>query len=690
MKFIQKHILLISIGFLYPMTGLLSQGTLVLDRSKAKVDPAIPAEMLATLAATLEKSLADYAHYSTLYDKGEKSVNSASVNQFISLFDASTAMLVKDYLFDSIPTQYDINDYFISVLEGPMSSKGIEAEVSGPVLVEVYRDPNATDQIVSTVLITKVLKNYQQATGTGYFLKPVSRKLVLTYRTPSYYLEEALISSIAYYSSEAISSKPVAVAPAPTTQVQGRCVLIDASTVLPEGVNEDTLALLEKLVCDALDEYRATASLLDSTAGAVTGASASRFQQLFSSGASLHLSDYREYPENIEVTAYREDVFKFFRNSGVQFELSNARIKSISYDPDGFYFVKVLATKEVPQYLDDESYEIKESGKKRSFEFEIDYIIVERVMSDPLIERAISTAIVKPEEKRTLLSFGPNLTSGLVSGTPISGYEYITDNTTLGSTLGLGFQLDLISNFLAKHRAPKKPLFLATGLSFQTFTLEAEGTNLIYNDSLNTIDGLQGIQSKEIFEIKDKIPMKVIGIPLGIEYRLIGAANKKFELFLGGKIVPTYLLGGESSFSADGFYNLTYEQFGFSFYDDQNQFQLKPQENKGVDSLYGIGRFNVDDNRGSEFASKFLLGYKLETSMLLSLSANFYLNARIGYGGYFGEIIASNDTTPPKFPLSDKPKDGQNVSRNTLFEDYYNSIKLSYLSFSVGLAYRLN
>jgi len=672
------------------MTGLLAQEPLVLDRSKAKEDPAIPAEMLATLSATLEKALADYAVYSTLYDKEAKSVNSASVNQFISLFDASSAMLVKDYLFDSIPTQYDINDYFISVLEGPMSSKGIEAEVSSPVLVEVYRDSNATDQIVSKVLVTKVLKNYLQATGTGYFLKPVTRKLILTYRTPSYYLEEALISSIAYYSPEALSSKPLAVVPTPTTQVQRSCVLRDANTKLPEGFNEDTIVLIETLICDALDKYRTAATLFDSTAGTVTGVSASNFQKLFSSGSSLHLSDFREYPENIEVSTYREDVFKFFGTKGVQFELSNARIKSISYDPDGFYFVKVLATKEVPQYLDDESYEIKESGKKRSFEFEIDYIIVERVMSDPLIERAISTAIVKPEEKRTLLSFGPNLSSGLVSGTPKSGYEYITDNTTFGSVPGLGFQVDLISNFLAKHRSSKKPLFLAAGLSFQTFTIEAEGTNLTYSESLNTIDDLQGMQSKEIFEMKDQIPMKVIGLPLGVEYRVIGAENKKFELFLGGKIVPTYLLGGESSFSADGFYNLTYEQFGFSFYDDQKEFQLKPTERSQIDDKYGIGSFNVDDNKGSEMSSKFLLGYKLESSMLISLSANFYLNARIGYGGYFGEIIAPNDSTPPDFPLYDKPKDGQNVTRNTLFEDYYSSIKLSYLSFSVGLAYRLN
>ncbi len=689
MKFIHKHILLVFISFLCPMTGLLAQEPLALDRSKAKVDPAIPAEMMATLSATLEKVLAEYAVYSTLYDKETKSVNSSSVNQFISLFDASSAMLVKDYLFDSIPTQYDINDYFISVLEGPMSSKGIEAEVSSPVLVEVYMDPNATDQIVSKVLITKVLKNYQQTTGTGYFLKPVTRKLVLTYRTPSYYLEEALLSSIAYYSPEALSSKPIAVAPAPTIQLQRKCVLIDANSVLPEGVNEDTLALIEKLVCDALDEYRATASLLDSTVGAVTGASASRFQQLFSSGASLHLSDYREYPENIEVTAYREDVFKFFRTTGVQFELNNARIKSISYDPDGFYFVKVLATKEVPQYLDDESYEIKESGKKRSFEFEIDYIIVERVMSDPLIERAISTAIVKPEEKRTLLSFGPNLTSGLVSGTPKSGYEDITDNTTFGSAPGLGFQVDLISNFTAKHRAPKKPLFLAAGLSFQTFTLEADATDLNYEKDSITIDGIMGMESREIALLKDRIPIKVIGLPLGVEYRVIGGENKKFELFLGGRIVPTYLLGGESSFSTDGFYNLTYEQFGFSFYDDQKEFQLKPTERSQIDDKYGIGSFNVDDNKGSEIESKFLLGYKLETSVLISLSANFYLNARVGYGGYFGEIITPSDSTP-EFPLSEKPRDGQIVSRNTLFEDYYSSIDLSYLSFSVGLSYRLN
>ena len=561
MKSISKYTFLAIICFLCQLFGLAAQGSLILDKSKAKVDPSIPAEMMGTLSATLEKAIGDYASYCTLYDKGAKSVNTASVNRFVSLFDASAAMLCKDYLFDSIPVQYDINDYFIAVMEGPMSSTGIEAAISNQVLMEMYRDANATDHIISKVLITKVLKNYLQETGTGYFLKPLTRKLVLTYKTPSYYLEEALISSIEYYSPQALNSKPVTAAPVTPAPVQRKCLLIDANSVLPEGANEDTLVQIEKLICGALDKYRATATLFDSTAGSVTGASASRFQQLFSSGSSLHLSDYREYPENIEVTIYREDVFKFFRSTGVQFQLTNPRIKTISYDPDGFYFVKVQATKEVPEYLDDESYEIRKSGKKRSFEFEIDYIIVERTMSDPLIERAISTAIVKPEEKRTLLSFGPNLSTGLVSGSPKSGYEDITDNTTLGSSLGLGFQIDLISNFTAKHRAPKKPLFLAAGLSFQTFTLEAKATDLAINDTLSTIDGLQGVQSKEIYKLKDQIPMKIIGMPLGIEYRLVGTESKKFELFLGGKIVPSYFLGGESSFSTDGFYNLTYELF---------------------------------------------------------------------------------------------------------------------------------
>lgn len=697
MKYMCKNILIIII-FGLPL-DLFSQQALQLDKSDVKVDPTLSQEMQIRISATVQKAVIDYSSYCTLFEKKDKIVNSTSVNRFISLFDASYAMMCKDYLFESISTQYDINDYFIDVMNGPMSTTGVQVDILNPVLTKMYRDESANDQIISKVIITKVFKNYLQDGNTGYYLTPKSKVMLLTFKTPAYYTQEALITSVEYFSPEKLSilvPSEIHEAPVVTNAYKAQnCTLIDGSSVFPNDINVDTLAMIESLICGALDKYRTTASLIDSTTGSVTGNSTSKFQRLFSSGSSLHLSDYREYPENIEVANYREDVFKFFRNTGINFELTNPRIKSISYDPDGFYYVVVKATKEVPEYLEDETYELKKSNRKRSFELEFTYLIVERTMGEPLIEKAISTSIVKPEERKSVISFGPNVSSGLVSGTQLTGYEYITDHTALGSTLGLGFQVDLIFNSLTKHRASKKPLFLAVGLSLQTFTLEAEATNLLDTSIISTNDHdpkgiqLQGKQFREISSLKDQIPIKLIGLPLGIEYRVTKTKNNKLELFLGGKIVPTYLLKSHSSFDTKGFYNLNYEQFGFSFYNANKQFQLKPGERDRIDNAYGIGTFDINNNKGPDLDSKFLFVYKLEGSMLLRLSTNCILNARISYEGYLRDIIIPLGN-PPSFPLDKKPRPDQIIVRNTLFHDYYSSIKVNTFSLCLGLAYRLN
>src|SRR5690606_21086348 len=113
---------------------------------------------------------------------------------------------------------------------------------------------------------------------------------------------------------------------------------------------------------------------------------------------------------------------------------------------------------------------------------------------------------------------------------------------------------------------PKKPLFWAIGLGLQTFTLEAKAKGLESIVEVPvTIDGIRGTEFRQIDLLVDMIPMKVLNMPVGVEYRFVSTPNHKFEWFLGAKVIPSYLLNIESSFSAEGFYNLTYEQYGFSF-----------------------------------------------------------------------------------------------------------------------------
>lgn len=694
MKYLLPLFLLL---FIFP-DHVFSQEVIRLDKSKATVDPSIPDATFNLLFQTLEKAVQDYARFATLYDDADKSVTSISLNNYISLFDASIARMPKDYLYDSTVIQADINDYFLGVMESPLNKSGIEVNVSNPVLLQVYTDKISPEHIISKLLVRKTFQNYLDGSEAGYYKTPVTRNILLTYRTPVYYLSEALITSVEYYLPQNVpaitKTEPITVIPGkPSVSAKpvNPCTLYDAGSKLPQSINEDTLVLIEKVICEALEQYKKNATLFDSTAGSVTSSSASRFQQLFSSGSSLHLSDFREYPDNIEVSNYREDVFKFFRNTGISFKLNNPRIAEINYDPDGFYYVKLFITKELLVYLDDESYEIERPGKPRKFNLEMDYIIPERNMNNPLIEKAISTAILKPEEKRTILFFGPNLTFGLASANAVSGYNSITDKTTLNSTFGPGFQLDLISNFWAKHRAQKKSLFLAVGVGFQSFTVEAEAKGLRSDIEITTIDNETGLLRREISILKDRIPMRILNIPVGIEYRIISTANQKFEMFFGGKIVPSYLLSSQTKFDVEGFYNLTYEQYGFSFFNEGRAFQLNPDFKNNAEMLYGIGEFNLNDNKGTKLDSRFLLGYKLDASTVFRISANFMINARASFGAFFGEMITPSDS-PAQFPIDSnrKPLENQIIIRETLIQDYFREFKVNPVSIMIGFGYKLS
>ena len=160
---------------------------------------------------------------------------------------------------------------------------------------------------------------------------------------------------------------------------------------------------------------------------------------------------------------------------------------------------------------------------------------------------------------------------------------------------------------------------------------------------------------------------------------------------LGGKLVPIYLLERNGDFEAKGFYNLSYDQYGFSFYNQDHGFNLNPKDSARVLDDYNIGFLNETNGRVSGLQSAFLLGYKLEASFLAAISARFMLFGRLGYDGYFGDPINHNQPKPSDPSLTEALRPQQAISReHNLLEEYYTSTNLSYLSIGFGIAYKLN
>lgn len=665
-----------------------AQSGIILDTANFKLDPGISNSTYKAVFETVSKSLNAYEKHSNIFDPTTKTMSNEVVNNFISLFDPEKAKVVKDYRRNNEPTTYSVNDYFLELAESEASSTGIQSTITEASLLDMRLDEKDRTQIISTVRVTRKYENYIEDQKLNYYRPSQSKQLVLTYNTATYYTDEALLSSIHYYNLETKPEEQVVTVKIATPA--SKCGLIDDNTSFSSEIGEDTLIMIDNLICNSLDKYKEAATFVDAGTNGITGASASKFQQLFTSGSSLHLSDYKEYPENIPVTEYREDVYKFFKTTGMEFELKNPRIKSIIYDPDGFYYVDVSVIKSVPYYLDDETFDIRKSGKTREFQLDISYVIIKRIMDNPLIENALSNAIKKPEESRTIISFSPDINLPFLTGSPGPGFEDITSNTTLGGNPGLGFQVEIMSNFMAKHRAINKPLFLTLGIGVKSFNVEAELSD--YNDIMEatTIDMIEGLHSADIYRLNDRLPFTAVTLPIGISYRLVTNQSKDFQVFLGGKLVSTYVLKSDGKFTADGFYNLNYNQYGFSFYNQDHGFNLNPKDSTRVLDDYNIGFLDETNGKVAGFESTFLLGYRLEASFLAAISARFMLFIRLGYDGYFGDPI---DHDPPESSdpsLTDILRPQQVISReDNLLQEYYTSTNLSHFNIGIGIAYKL-
>lgn len=687
-----KNKIIFNIGIILSLaisfTDINAQANFLLDSTNMKVDPGISNSMVKTIYGTLEKAVREYSQASNLFDPVSKSMSNDAINRFVSMFDPEHAMIVKDYLKDPQFTPVSVNDYYFEFSESEAAKTGIQSTITEASVKAMSLSEKDRTLIQSQVLVSRKYENYIRDGKLEYYRPAQSKQLLITFTTPTFYTEEALITSISYFESK--PEKAPVVANTKLAENTSDCNLIDGNTILPSGVNEDTLRLIEQLICNALEKYITAATFLDNSGAGVTGTTASKFQQLFTSGSSLHLSDYREYPENIPVSDYREDVFKFFKHTGIRFEIADPHIENISYDPDGFYYVDLSMSKSVPGYLDDRTYEIKQSGKKREFNLNLKYIIVRRVMNDPLIESAISDEIIKPEEKRTLITFSPDINLPFVNGTPVEGFSSITSNTTLGGSPGPGFQIELMSNFASKYKSLRKPLFLTIGLGVKTFSVNADLAGFIDSGVDSTIDMRYGLETARIDALEDRLPFTSLTLPVGISYRLVQSGTKNFELFIGGKLVPTYILESEGLFDVKGFYNLNYEDLGFSLYDESGEFHLNPNNESEIQSHYHVGDLNETDGSVPGFASKFTLGYKLETSFLAALSARFMLFGRISYDGFFGTAIDSELRSPNDPTLVQTLEPQQQILRSkNLLQEYYSSTKIAFISLGIGLAYRL-
>lgn len=669
----------------------LAQTTLPLVTTHAQIEPRIPAAIQQQVKANVEQALSRYSLYCTLFDRDAGRVNSKSVNAFIALFDPEKALVCIDYTRDSFPDLVDINDYFIAVLEGPLSLKGLNVSCSDAELLSMYLDSLNPDLIWSTIALTKTFGNYLQDGQQGDYLRPKVRRIQVTFKTYTYFTEETLIREIRFQAPPppaAISSpeKPEETKTKPSTHPD--CNLLTEATIRSREIDEDTALLIEQLICGALKEYTQKATLKDPVTGTITSSSASAFQQLFTSGSSKHTADYLEYPENIEVSEYREDAFKFFRETGLNFPIKDAAIKSIAFDPEGFYFVKVGLKKNMDIYLEAETYHEKKRNRAKDLEMEFSYLIVKRTMKNPLIENVIASMVRKPEAKVTYLTFSAGLSTGLLSTQTTAESSFIGNLISTTSSPSFGIQATLLTNSFARYRSEHKPLFLRLGLELLSYTLEANLSSYTNTRTYTTIDGLPGDEIRILDHLEDRIPIRMIGLPLGVSYRFIHSQKRSMNVFLDVCAVPTYWIQAQPKYSANGFYNLSYPQLGFAVFNENREFEANVDGQEAIEGRYNIGSFSVSDLSSDKIKGKFGLGYRVGLRLQFPLSDRLAGQAGAHFTGYTTPFLEETPAAP-SFVFNGKPTPTQVISRKTLFHDYFSSVDLKTLFFQLGIAFSI-
>jgi len=137
--------------------------TIELNTSNVQLDAAISGSDAEIIYENIEKHLAQYAEFGTLFDQDENKVTQKSHDRFLKLFTNTTAMIVQDYEYAPILRQRA--DEYALIVYNNLRQRGLEFKVEEAIVIDMGPVGSGT-YYKATIEVTKRRYNYLKSDGS--------------------------------------------------------------------------------------------------------------------------------------------------------------------------------------------------------------------------------------------------------------------------------------------------------------------------------------------------------------------------------------------------------------------------------------------------------------------------------------------------------------------------------------------
>lgn len=457
--------------------------------------------------------------------------------------------------------------------------------------------------------------------------------------------------------------------------------------VKPSEMTEERFQELRSLTEDAINNYATAGRIYDANARRVSNESIKIFNDLFTPAAEI-VKDYVEFPprELVDFRDYSIEVFNMLSDKGVQFHLTSAELKEMNVRTLGsstFYVPVVKVTKVVYAYLDRYGV-LKQSTSGLSIDLLITFDIYAEDLSSAKIAKINHGVSVKPADdyNRILSVYAMGGTSAL--NPSFSSYwadQHANTTMNLSGKLNWSIGVDYMSDrFITSKSNPNRKIGFSAGLRFSSIAMEAEVPEYTTTTSLQSIQiggtELLGERSVSTGNMRQSINLSTLSLPFGIDYKI--RKTRTMIVAIHGRIVPSILIGGNSSLTGTLNHEVYFAEYDLLFSDPNSG-----SGNWGAEADAGTRTFEAEIE--PELQS-FVLGFELSPTAYFNFedsksSWGILVGADIGFvpGSFFAHQPIEGIGSEPLSLSADLPP---------LTTAYLNDLSSLFFGIRVGLFQR--
>lgn len=442
-----------------------------------------------------------------------------------------------------------------------------------------------------------------------------------------------------------------------------------------------------------LNEYGEAARFIIDGENQVTAAAVERFERLFSPTARI----VKDYTENIpnDLIAYKDyssNIFALMPVQGLQLRLEVIELSEIQDDPAGFYVAIVRVEKSTFNYVNAQGEVKTSSGRffEQQFRFDIPKTNLDKA-SITRIDRVCKGKECDPADDYTrIFSFYAGGGSTSASVTTSSFWDRTHADNVLdasgGSYFSVGTEL-VLNRIINSRKARKKSFNLILGLRYSN--LQIEGNLDRFEIDPFPVEATNGTESQEYMRMvgpvkgTEDISFGLIEIPIGVGYRLV--ENKRFQLHLQAKVLPTLALSASGDFSGQGKYDAIIAGTELRLL-GENAVDVALLDNELGFGPYEVGIDQAINQSADPETAGFMLGFQVSPVLYFDFS---------NYNPTWGLMIGLDFTTYFSSPIEHDGLDEDLLQfkeeyQASLLQRYAEDLSMTSLGLRIGLYHKLD